>query len=107
VCADFGNGTGQIDLWNGMPHVNPGSYYSTSPVVVTESLLVVGGTVLDNVSTTEPSGVIRAYRVDSGELAWAWDPGAPQKTHPLAAGETYTPSSPNSWSIASVDEDLG
>ena len=107
VCADFGNGTGQIDLWTGMPHVNPGSYYSTSPVVVTESLLIVGGTVLDNVSTTEPSGVIRAYRVDSGELAWAWDPGAPQKTRPLAAGETYTASSPNSWSIASVDEDLG
>ena len=107
VCADFGNGTGQIDLWVGMPHINPGSYYSTSPVVVTDSLLIVGGTVLDNVSTRQPSGVIRAYRVESGELAWAWDPGAPDRNQALAPGETYTPSSPNTWSIASVDEALG
>ena len=107
VCADFGDGTGQIDLWVGMPHVNPGAYYSTSPVVVTDSLLIVGGTVLDNVSTTEPSGVIRAYRVDSGALAWAWDPGAPQRTEPLSPGETYTAGSPNAWSVASVDEALG
>ena len=107
VCADFGGGTGQIELWHGMPNINPGSYYSTSPVVVTESLLIVGGTVLDNVSVHEPSGVIRAFDVDTGELVWAWDPGAPDASLPLAPGESYVPGSPNSWSIASVDEALG
>ena len=106
VCLDFGD-RGQINLWANMPHVKPGSYYSTSPVVVTESVIVVGGTVLDNVSTSEPSGVIRGYDVRSGKLLWNWDSGNPEDTTPLAPGETYTPNSPNSWSISSVDEALG
>jgi len=107
VCTAFGQGTGQIDLWVNMPNVNPGSYYSTSPVVVTDSLLIVGGTVLDNVSTNETSGVIRAYDVNTGKLVWNWDSGNPDVTTPIGAGESYTPNSPNSWSISSVDEALG
>ncbi len=107
VCANFGGGTGQINLWANMPNARPGGYYSTSPVVVTRSLIIVGGTVLDNVSTHEPAGVIRAYDVNSGELVWNWDPGNPESTEPLGPGETYTPSTPNSWSISSVDEALG
>lgn len=107
VCRNFGNGTGQINLWANMPNVRAGGYYSTSPVVVTQSLIIVGGTVLDNVSTEEPAGVIRAFDVNSGELVWNWDPGNPDDTAPLAAGETYTPTTPNSWSISSADEALG
>src|SRR5690606_2085493 len=64
VCKAFGQGKGYIDLWENMPHKKPGGYYSTSPVVVTDALLIVGGTVLDNVSTQETSGVIRAYDVN-------------------------------------------
>ena len=107
VCASFGGGTGQINLWTNMPNVNPGSYYSTSPVVVTKSLLIVGGTVLDNVSTHETSGVIRAYDVDTGKLVWNWDSGNPCATAPIAAGQTFVANSPNSWAAASVDEKLG
>jgi quinoprotein glucose dehydrogenase len=107
VCSRFGGGTGQIDLGAGMPNLNPGSYYSTSPVVVTRRLLVVGGTVLDNVSTHEESGVIRAYDIDTGALVWNWDSGNPDVTTPLPPGQHYTANSPNSWSIASVDETLG
>lgn len=107
VCERFGNGTGQIDLWQNMPNVQPGSYYSTSPVVVTRSLVIVGGTVLDNVSTEEASGVIRAFDLETGELVWNWDSGNPEDTAPLGPGRTYTPNSPNSWSISSLDEDLG
>lgn len=107
VCTHFGNGTGQIDLWAQMPNVKPGSYYSTSPVVVTRKLLIVGGTVLDNVSTQEASGVIRAFDADTGALVWNWDSGNPDDTAPLPVGKRYTPNSPNSWSISSVDEALG
>ncbi len=107
VCSRFGGGTGQVDLGAGMPNLNPGSYYSTSPVVVTKKLLIVGGTVLDNVSTKEESGVIRAFDIDTGALVWNWDSGNPDVTTPLAPGATYTANSPNSWSIASVDEALG
>jgi quinoprotein glucose dehydrogenase len=107
VCSNFGNGTGQINLWANMPNVRPGGYYSTSPVVVTRNLIIVGGTVLDNVSTKEQSGVIRAFDVNTGQLVWNWDSGNPDVTAPIAPGETYTPNSPNSWTISSVDEELG
>ncbi len=107
VCTRFGNGQGQVDLGANMPNLNPGSYYSTSPVVVTKKLVIVGGTVLDNYSTKEESGVIRAFDIETGALVWNWDSGNPEVTTPIAAGEHYTANSPNSWSIASVDETLG
>ena len=56
-------GYGVVDLWAGMPNVQAGAYYSTSPPVVTRRLVIVGGTVLDNASVKEQSGVIRAYDV--------------------------------------------
>lgn len=107
VCTNFGNGTGQIDLWDRMPNVNPGSYYSTSPPVIAAGLIIVGGTVLDNVSTRETSGVIRAFDVRTGRLVWNWDASNPTDTKPIAPGQKYTPNSPNSWAISSVDENLG
>jgi len=106
-CTSFGGGKGQIDLWAGMPNRKPGAYYSTSPVVVTSRLIIVGGTVLDNVSTKEQSGVIRAFDINTGALVWAWDSGRPDSSAPLAPGQSYTANSPNSWSISSVDEALG
>ena len=106
-CAGFGGGKGEIDLWAHMPNVMPGAYYSTSPVVVTRNLVIVGGSVLDNFSTREPSGVIRAFDVDNGALVWNWDSGKPDITAPVGPHDIYTANSPNSWSIASVDESLG
>ena len=106
-CTTFGGGTGQIDLWANMPNRRPGAYYSTSPVVVTRKLVIVGGTVLDNVSANEQSGVIRAFDVDTGALVWNWDSAKPEATAPIAPEATFTASSPNSWSISSVDEALG
>ncbi|EJL77528.1 membrane-bound PQQ-dependent dehydrogenase, glucose/quinate/shikimate family [Polaromonas sp. CF318] len=106
-CTSFGGGKGQIDLWANMPNLKPGAYYSTSPVVVSSRLLIVGGTVLDNVSTQEQSGVIRAFDINTGALVWAWDSGRPDSSAPLAPGQAYTANSPNSWSISSVDEALG
>lgn len=106
-CTAFGGGTGQIDLWAGMPNRKSGAYYSTSPVVVTSRLIIVGGTVLDNVSTQEQSGVIRAFDIHTGALVWAWDSGRPDSSAPLAPGQAYTANSPNSWAISSVDEALG
>ncbi|CAO3440406.1 membrane-bound PQQ-dependent dehydrogenase, glucose/quinate/shikimate family [Azospirillum endophyticum] len=106
VCTGFGE-NGQINLWANMPNVRPGAYYSTSPPVVTAKLVIVGGTVLDNVSTKEQSGVVRAFDVNDGHLVWNWDSAKPDQTAPISGGQTYTVNSPNSWSIASVDEALG
>lgn len=106
TCPSFGQ-QGEVNLMAGMPNARPGAYYSTSPVVVTSRLVIVGGTVLDNASTKEQSGVIRAYDVETGVLVWNWDSANPDATAPIAAGQTYAANSPNSWSVASVDEGLG
>jgi len=106
TCPSFGK-DGHVDLWTGMPDLQPGFYYSTSPPVVTKNLVIVAGNVSDNVSTTEPSGVIRAYDINTGRLVWNMDPGRPDSTEPIGPGETYTHNSPNSWSVSSADEALG
>lgn len=105
-CANFGD-NGEIDLTNNIGDFSPGGYYSTSPATVTENLIILGGHVTDNSSTDEPSGVIRAFDVHTGELVWNWDSGNPDDTEPLAEGETYTRNSPNVWAPISVDEELG
>ncbi|MDB5535278.1 MAG: glucose dehydrogenase [Devosia sp.] len=107
VCPGFGGEDGTVDLWSNMPNVLGGSYYSTSPPVVTPTLIVVGGAVNDNVSTTEPSGVIRAFDINTGALVWNWDSRNPDQTAPLPAGQTYSENSPNSWSVSSYDAILG
>lgn len=105
-CASFGD-NGEIDLTNNIGDFSPGGYYSTSPPTVTENLVILGGHVTDNSSTDEPSGVIRAFDVHTGELVWNWDSGNPDNTDPLPEGEIYTRNSPNVWAPISVDEELG
>ena len=105
-CAGFGN-NGTVDLWANMPNIYEGSYYSTSPPVVADGLIVVGGAVNDNVSTTEPSGVIRAFDARTGRLVWNFDSGNPEATQPISPDAKYVGNSPNAWSLLSVDTELG
>jgi quinoprotein glucose dehydrogenase len=107
ICNEFGGGTGQVNLWANMPNVRPGAYYSTSPPVVANGVIVVGGTVLDNVSTQEQSGVIRGYDAETGALLWNWDAGNPATTAPLAVGASHVVNSPNAWAPLSADPALG
>ena len=105
-CQDFGQ-EGELDLMHNMPFTQPGFYYSTSPPVVASGLVVVAGAVNDNYDINSPSGVIRAYDARTGELRWNWDPANPEQTEPVAADEVYSASTPNSWAVASADEELG
>lgn len=105
-CSDFAE-DGSLDLMHNMPSKQDGFYYSTSPPVVANGLVVVAGAVNDNYDIDSPSGVIRAYDVKTGELKWNWDPGHPENTAPIGEDETYSKSSPNSWAVASADEELG
>jgi len=107
VCPGFGGPEGTVNLWQNMPNVKTGSYYATSPPIIAKGLIVVGGAVNDNVSTTEPSGVIRAFDINSGRLVWNWDSRKPNDTAPIAANATYSENSPNSWSLSSYDPALG
>ncbi|QFI69049.1 PQQ-binding-like beta-propeller repeat protein [Sinorhizobium alkalisoli] len=108
ICPGFGGEDGTVNLWANMPNITPGSVYSTSPPVITEdNLVVVGGAVNDNVATTSPSGVIRAYDAFTGTLVWNFDSKNPGATEPIPNGQTYSQNAPNSWSVASYDPELG
>ncbi|WP_312209824.1 glucose/quinate/shikimate family membrane-bound PQQ-dependent dehydrogenase [Pseudescherichia sp.] len=104
-CADFGD-NGSVDLSVGMGEVKPGYYQQTSTPLVAGNVVVVGGRVADNYSTGEPPGVVRAYDVHTGKLAWAWDPGNPAITGLPPEGQTYTRGTPNVWSAMSYDAKL-
>lgn len=105
LCEDFGD-HGVVDLSIGMGEIKPGYYQQTSTPLVAGNVVVVGGRVADNFSTGEPPGVVRAYDVRSGKLAWAWDPGNPNLTGLPPQGQTYTRGTPNVWSAMSYDAKL-
>lgn len=106
ICPGFGGDDGTVNLWIGMPNVSPTAFYSTSPPVITDKVVVVGGSVDDNISDTLPSGAIRAFDIRTGRLTWNFDPGNPDDTSPIAAGETFTQNVPNNWSVGSFDPEL-
>ncbi|PRD43244.1 membrane-bound PQQ-dependent dehydrogenase, glucose/quinate/shikimate family [Phyllobacterium phragmitis] len=106
ICSSFAD-NGTLHLEQGMPYNPAGYYYSTSPPVVAEGKIIVGGAVNDNYSIHQQSGVIRAFDIHTGALIWNWDSGNPDETTPLPDGQKYTVNSPNSWSVSSVDENLG
>jgi quinoprotein glucose dehydrogenase len=105
-CADFGD-NGEVDLTTGIGDTAPGFYSVTSPVTIVRNIAVVGAQVLDGQRRDAPSGVIRGYNTETGEMAWAWDMGRPGETGTPAQGETYTRGTPNMWTIASGDNELG
>lgn len=106
VCTSFAE-NGVLQLEQGMPYNPAGYYYSTSPPVITDGKIIIGGAVNDNYSTQSQSGVIRAFDVNTGALVWNWDSGNPDVTTPLPEGQVYTVNSPNSWSVFSYDDTLG
>lgn len=104
-CSGFGD-NGTVDLNAGMPDKTPGFYEVTSPPVVTDRVVVVNGSVIDNYSTHEPSGVIRGFDINSGALVWAWDAGNENENEMPSATHSYTLNSPNSWITMSYDPKL-
>jgi len=102
----FGNG-GTVDLKVGMGLVQPFYYMTTSENTVIGNRILIGGWVQDGASVDEPSGVIRAFSADTGELLWAWDPGNPDTTLLPPPGESYSRTTPNMWSTPSYDDKLG
>ena len=106
LCPDFGEG-GEVSLLEGLGEVKPGYYSVTSPPTIIGDVAVVGGFVLDNMSTDEPPGLVRGYDVTSGKQLWVWDTGRADEAGPWQPREAHTRSSPNAWSLFSADEALG
>ena len=121
----------EINLREGLVPHTPGHYMLNTPPAILGNLLITGAAVADNVSTDVPSGVVRAYDLMTGQLAWDWEP-LPQRANadkrhlnttvtlgrpdaeiaePKAARTSeehpaYTQGTTNVWSYISVDEQL-
>lgn len=105
-CAGFGN-NGQVDITLGMGD-SPAGYVSiTSPPAIVQGVIVTGHQVLDGQRRDAPSGVIQAYDAITGKLRWAWDMDQPELTGLPAQGKTYTRGTPNMWTTATGDDQLG
>lgn len=103
-CHDFGD-HGSVSLREGMSNLQVG-YHMTAPGTIANGVIVVGAWIADNQAVAAPSGVVRAYDVLTGKLAWAWDMGRPERIGAPPPGETYTPGTPNVWSFSAADEAL-
>ena len=114
VQCPFGN-QASIDLKNGLSPHAPSDYMLNTPPAIINNLLITGGSVVDNLSTDVPSGVVRAYNLMTGQMEWDWEPlakplgpstdsaatdsPAPKPT----AKPDYQPGTTNVWSYISVD----
>ena len=106
LCPEFG-ANGHVDMKVGMGPVFPGMVSITSPPTIVRGVIVTGHQVLDGQKNAAPSGVIQGFDAVTGEKSWAWDMMNPQWTGDPPEGEMYARGTPNMWTIASGDEQLG
>ncbi len=104
-CEGFGV-HGMVDLREHMGPVPPGFHFISSPPLVLNGKIVLGGWVYDNQTVGEPSGVIRAFDASTGTLAWSWDMGKTPPNKKLDPGEAYTRGTPNGWGVYTADPKL-
>lgn len=105
-CADFG-ANGAVDIKTGMGEVIPGMVSITSAPTIVNGVVVTGHQVLDGQYRQAPSGVIKGFDAVTGELRWAWDMTRPDITGLPPEGQTYTRGTPNMWTTATGDDQLG
>ncbi|MCU4412803.1 membrane-bound PQQ-dependent dehydrogenase, glucose/quinate/shikimate family [Acinetobacter sp. WU_MDCI_Axc73] len=103
LCPEFGL-KGQVDLLHDMgPTEKSKRYHPTSTPLIAGHVAILGGWVRDIVHG-EPSGVVRAYDVRTGKLAWSWDVGNPELVGEPKNG--FTLETPNMWTIPTYDKAL-
>ena len=105
-CRDFGR-NGEVDTKIGMGATPPGYVSINSPPTIVRGVAVTGHQVLDGQDRWAPSGVIRGFDAVTGRLRWAWDMMHPNWTGYPPKGQTWARGTPNMWTIASGDEQLG
>ena len=108
-CSDFGN-HGVINLRDGVEERPSRQLYAvTSPPAIYRDLVITGAEVPEYPSVG-PSGMVRAFDVHTGKLAWTFhtipQPGEPG--HETWQGEDWkNRTGANVWSVMSVDTERG
>jgi quinoprotein glucose dehydrogenase len=105
-CPGFGT-NGEVDIKRGMGDVIPGMVSITSPPAIVRDVIVTGHQVTDGQWNQAPSGVIQGFDAVTGELRWAWDMGRPELQGRPAEGDSWTRGTPNMWTMATADDELG
>ena len=107
-CVDFGK-KGQIDLSAGIRRYRKWDYSLTSPPTVVGDLVIVGSAIGDNGAANLEPGLIRAFDVRNGSLAWLWDPIPRSESHPASASWSKVrgnrTGAANVWSVISADSE--
>jgi len=102
LCAGFGD-HGSLDLLKGLGKTQPGDFSISSPPVIVDGRIILGGRIPDNMRVDVPAGVIRAFDVHTGALVWAWNSAPPGAEPP--EGEPYVRGTPNAWAPLAVDSE--
>lgn len=105
-CTAFG-ANGEVDTKIGMGNTPPGYVSINSPPTIVRGVVVTGHQVLDGQDRWAPSGVIRGYDAVTGKLRWAWNMMHPEWNGYPPTGQIWERGTPNMWTIASGDEQLG
>lgn len=105
-CADFG-GDVQVSTSENMGDIVPDMVSITSAPTIVRGVVVVGHQVLDGQKRDAPSGAIKGFDAVTGEMRWAWDMTQPDLPTPTPADAIYTRGTPNMWTTATGDEQLG
>ena len=105
-CTGFGD-NGHVRITESMGEIVPGMVSITSAPTIVRGTIVTGHQVLDGQRRDAPSGVVHAYDAITGEMRWAWDLAKPERIGVPPEGETYTLGTPNMWTTATGDEELG
>lgn len=106
LCEGFGT-HGRVDAKIGMGDTPPGFVSINSPPTIVRGVVVTGHQVLDGQDRWAPSGVLQGFDAVTGRLRWAWDMMHPEWSGYPPAGQTWARGTPNMWTIASGDEQLG
>jgi quinoprotein glucose dehydrogenase len=106
LCTGFGRG-GSVNITDNMGKVIPGMVAIDAPPVVVQGIVVTGHEVQDGQYRWAPTGAIHGYDAVTGQLKFVWDVMRPDVTTTPPAGQTYTRGTPNMWTAATGDEQLG
>ena len=89
ACSDFGR-NGRIDL-SALDYKGAGKVANTSPPAIYKNVVIVGGSVADNVEKDSLDGIVRGFDAISGKELWSWNPIPAKISNVTGAANTWAP----------------